>query len=113
MVTSSASEAEKIAAYECVKYWLSPEIMKEWSIRNGFPAFSLEILDDPEVQKDPILNVLSPLSVYGRLPFKGMPEYSQIANEFLDPLFEQLMYGRMTPERCASEMEAGINKILK
>ena len=112
MITSSADDRQKAAAFECIKYWLSSEIMKEWSLRNGFPAFSREIFDDPEIQNDPILKVLSPLSAQGRLPFKGMPEYSRIASDYLDPLFEQLMYDQISPADCAACMEDGINTVL-
>jgi multiple sugar transport system substrate-binding protein len=112
MVTSSANEKEKLAAYECMKYWLSKDILKEWSIRNGFPAFSSEVLSDPDIQKDPILNALSPLAQYGKLPFPGMPEANQISGDYLDPLYEQLMYGKITPEECAKKMAEGIDTVL-
>lgn len=112
MVTSSASDKEKLAAYECMKYWLTKDVLKEWSIKNGFPAFSNEVLADPEIQKDAVLNTLSPLSQYGRLPFPGMPEANQITGEVLNPLFEQLMYEKLTPEDCAKKMAEGIDSIL-
>lgn len=112
MVTSSADEAQKEACYEAMKYWLSKDVLKEWSIRNGFPPFSEEVIADPEVQADEILNILGPLTQYGRLPFAGMPEYSQIAGDYLDPLYEQLMYGQITPEDCAAQMEEGINAVV-
>jgi multiple sugar transport system substrate-binding protein len=112
MVTSSADEAQKEACYEAMKYWLSKDVLKEWSIKNGFPAWSQEVLADPEIQADPIQNTLGPLSQYGRLPFAGMSEYSQIAGDCLDPLYEKLMYGQITPEDCAAQMEEGINAIL-
>jgi len=113
MVTSSADEKQKLAAYECMKYWLSKDIMKEWSLKNGFPAFSKEILSDPDIQNDPILQALSPLSKYGRLPFPGIPEANQITGDYLDPLYEQLMYQKITPEECAQKMAEGINSVLK
>ena len=112
MVTGSASEAEKYAAYEAIKYWLSFDVLKEWTIRNGFPAWSDEVLADEEIQNDEIQKVLGPLSQYGRLPFKGMPIYGQMAADYLDPLFEQLMYGQITPKECAAQMEEGINTVL-
>lgn len=112
MVTSSADEAQKAACYEAMKYWLSKDVLKEWSLRNGFPPFSQEVIDDSEIQADEILNTLGPLTQYGRLPFAGMPEYSQIAGDYLDPLYEQLMYGEVTPEDCAAQMEEGINTVL-
>jgi len=113
MVTSSASEEQKIAAYEAVKYWLSKDVLKEWSMRNGFPAWSEEVLADPDIKNDLIQNTLGPLTKYGRLPFAGMPEYKQMASEYLDPLFEQLMYQQITPEECAKKMAEGINAVLK
>jgi len=112
MVTSSATDEQKIAAYECIKNWLSKDVLKEWTLKNGFPAWSSEVLADAEVQNDPIQNVLGPLSKYGRLPFPGMPESGRIAADYLDPLFEQLMYGKITPQACAQKMEAGINAVL-
>lgn len=112
MVTSSADEAQKAACYEAMKYWLSKDVLKEWSLKNGFPAWSEEVLADPEIQADAIQNTLGPLSQYGRLPFAGMPEYSQIAGDYLDPLYEQLMYDQITPEDCAAQMADGINAVL-
>jgi len=112
MVTTSATDKEKLAAYECMKYWLSKDILKEWSLKNGFPAFSNEVLADPEIQNDPILKVLSPLSKHGRLPFPGLVEANQITADHLDPLFEQLMYEKITPEECAKKMAEGIDSVL-
>ena len=57
MVTSSADEAQKEACYEAMKYWLSKDVLKEWSIKNGFPAWSQEVLADPEIQADEIQNI--------------------------------------------------------
>ena len=112
MVTSSADEKEKLAAYECMKHWLSKDVLKEWTMKNGFPAWSEEVLADPEVQNDPIQKVMGPLSKFGRLPWAGMPEYGQIAKDYLDPLFEQLMYEKITPEDCAKKMAEGIDTVL-
>ncbi len=112
MVTASADEKEKAAAYECIKYWLSKDVLKEWSMKNGIGAWSEEVLADPEILNDPIQKVLGPLSKYGRLPFAGMPEYGQITGDYLDPLFEQLMYNKITPEDCARQMAEGIDSIL-
>lgn len=112
MVSGSATEEEKIAAFEFIKYWLSKDILKEWTLRNGFPAWSNEVLADEEVQNDPLQKVLGPLTQYGRVPFLGMPEYGKIAADYLDPLFEKLMYDEITPEECAKQMTEGINTIL-
>lgn len=113
MVTSSASEEEKIAAFECIKYWLSKDVLKKWSLKNGFPVWSREVLEDEEIKNDEIQSILGPLNKYGRLPFAEVPEYSRMTNEYLDPLFEQLMYGQISPEECAKKMADGINTVLK
>lgn len=113
MITSSATKEQKLAAYECIKNWLTKDVLKEWTLKNGFPAWSKEVMADPEVQNDPIQKVLGPLSQYGRLPFPGMPQSGQIAADYLNPLFEQLMYQKITPQDCAKKMDEGINTVLK
>lgn len=112
MVTSSATENQKLAAYDCISHWLSKDVLKEWTMKNGFAAWSTEVLADADVQADPIQKVLGPLSSFGRLPFAGMPEYGQITNDSLNPLFEQLMYEKVTPEDCAKQMAEGIDAVL-
>ena len=113
MITSSATPEQKIAAYECIKYWLTKDVLKEWTMTNGFPAWSQEVLNDPEVQNDPIQKVLGPLSQYGRLPFPELPESAMIIADYIDPNFERMMYGEITPEECAELIESGINKVLE
>lgn len=112
MVTSSAKDNEKLAAYDCIKYWLSKDILKEWTLKNGTPAWSKEVIEDADVQNDEIQKVLGPLTQYGRLAFAGMTEAGQITNDCLNPLFEKLMYNQITPEECAKQMAEGIDKIL-
>jgi multiple sugar transport system substrate-binding protein len=112
MVTSSANAEQKTAAYECIKYWLSKDVLKEWTLRNGVPAWSQEVIDDQDVKNDPIQKVLGPLSAHGRVPFAEMPESGQIIADYLNPLFEQLVYQKITPESCAQKMEEGINTVL-
>lgn len=112
MITTSADEAQKIAAFDYIRYWLSDEVLTEWTIRNGFPAWSESVLALSEIQNDPIQQVLAPLSEYGRTPFLGMDIRGQLEGDVLSPLFEQLMYNQITPEDAAQQMEDGLNAIL-
>jgi multiple sugar transport system substrate-binding protein len=113
MITSSATQEQKIAAYEVIKYWLSKDILKEWTMRNGFPAWSQEVLDDPEVQKNEIQAELGKITQYTRVPFEGLPESSQILSDYVNPILEQLTYLEISPSEAAAKMEEGINKVLK
>lgn len=65
-IPSGTKEAEKLAAYEFIKFWMSDEILKEWSMKNGFPAWSKAVLADSDIINDPILGAISPLSSLGR-----------------------------------------------
>ena len=112
MITSSATPEQKEAAYECIKYWLSKDVLKEWTLKNGFPAWSDEVLEDPDIVADPIQKVLGPLSQYGRLPFPGLPESSIMIADYINPLFEQMLYEEISPEECAEQIEEGINTVL-
>jgi multiple sugar transport system substrate-binding protein len=112
MITSSATPEQKIAAYEVIKYWLSKDILKEWTLRNGFPAWSQEVLNDPEVQKNAIQKELGMITQYTRIPFKGVPESSQILSDYVNPILEQLTYLKISPSEAVAKMEEGINKVL-
>nr|WP_321264071.1 ABC transporter substrate-binding protein [uncultured Sphaerochaeta sp.] len=112
MITSSATKEQKIAAYEVIKYWLSKDILKEWTLRNGFPAWSQEVLDDPEVQENLIQSELGTITQYTRIPFEGLPESTQILSDYVNPILEQLTYLRISPSEAAAKMEEGINKVL-
>lgn len=111
-IPTGTSKAEKKAAYEFIKYWLSPEIMKEWSLRNGFPAWSLEVMNDPEIKADPIQGVISPLGSLGRHYALGFQYTSALENDILWPLIESVLAGEK-PATAVKTASAKIDALLQ
>lgn len=97
-IPKGVDQKQKEAAYEFIKYWMSDEIIKEWSMRNGFPAWSHNVIADEEVMKDEVLGAISPLSIMGRgynpEAFEGI---SAIDNDALWPMIEAVIIGDDEP----------------
>ncbi|MDO4522741.1 MAG: extracellular solute-binding protein [Eubacteriales bacterium] len=63
-VTTTASEEEKAAAYKFIEWWntadeegSSPAL--EWSLANGFPAYTYSVQENEEYQASPKLSAMS------------------------------------------------------
>jgi multiple sugar transport system substrate-binding protein len=97
-IPSGVDQAHKEAAYEFIEFWMSDEIIKEWSVRNGFPAWSHNVIADEEVMNDPVLGAISPLSELGRgynpEAFEGI---SAIDGDALWPMIEAVIVGDDEP----------------
>lgn len=111
-VPSSATEAEQLAAYEFVKYWMSDEVLKEWSMSYGFPVWKKSLLEDPDIQADPILNAISPLNELGRAYNPaGFNAINAISHEAVWPMIESVFVGGVSPEDALKTADEAINKI--
>lgn len=112
-VPAGTKKAEKRAAYELIKYWMSPEVLKEWSMRNGFPAWSAAVMNDPEMKADPIQGAISPLGVLGRNYAQGYQGVTAIDNDAIWPMIEAVLAGAEKPADAVKKASAQINEIFK
>ena len=113
-VPSTAKPEEKEAAYEFIKFWLSPEILKEWSMKNGFPAWSSTVMNDADIKADPIQSSISPLSSMGRA---YNPEAYQnigaLDNDALWPMMEAIVAGSSKPADAIKKASDKMDEIFK
>lgn len=112
VIPKGTGEAEKEAAYKFMKYWLSDEILKEWSQRNGFPVWSKTLAEDPEIQSDEVLNSISKATEIGRSYNLGYSLASQIDNDVMIPMFEKIITGAGTPEAVLKEASSAMDTVL-
>lgn len=112
-VPSGINAAEKKAVYEFIKYWMSPEILKEWSIRNGFPAWSYAVMDDPEIKTDPIQGTISPLGSLGRFHGHGFQHAPTLDNDILWPMLESILAGVEKPADAVKKASQKIDDLLQ
>ncbi len=102
----------RLAAYKFMQYWLTDDILKEWSQKNGFPVWSKTLMQDPEIQEDEVLNSISKATEIGRSYNLGYSLASQIDNDVMIPLFEKVMTGAATPEDALKEASEAMDRVL-
>lgn len=112
-IPSCTRPDEVKAVYKFIKYWMSPEILKEWSLKNGFPAWSYAVMNDPEIKADPVQSVITPLGTLGRGYTLGLKNAPAIDNDAIWPMIEALLAGAEKPSDAAKKTSAKIDSILK
>lgn len=112
VIPKGTEESHKLAAYKFMQYWLTDDVLKEWSQRNGFPVWSKTLLEDPEIQSDEVLSAISKATEIGRSYNLGYSLASQIDNDVMIPLFEKVMTGAATPEEALKEASQAMDRVL-
>lgn len=111
-VPKGTTDEQKIAAYKFIQYWSSEEIVKKWSLANGFPPFLNKVLSDPEIQADPIVSAMSDMGTTGEPFLKGLITADRINNEVLWTMIEAIQAGQDVTE-VVKKASDNIDEILK
>ena len=112
VIPKGTDQETKEAAYKFMKYWLSDEVLKEWSRKNGFPVWSETLMEDPEIQNDEVLSAISEATQIGRSYNLGYSLASQIDNDVMFPMFEKVLTGAASPEDALKEASATMDTVL-
>jgi len=112
VIPKGTDDAKREAAYKFMQYWLSDEVLKIWSQRNGFPVWSKTLMEDEEIQNDEILNDISKATEIGRSNNLGYALASQIDNDVMFPMFEEVITGALTPEDALKKASEAMDKVL-
>lgn len=112
VIPKGTDEAKKEAVYKFMKYWLSDEVLKEWSRRNGFPVWSKTLMEDPEIQNDEVLSSISKATEIGRSYNLGYSLASQIDKDVMIPLFEKVITGASAPKDALQEASRAMDAVL-
>lgn len=112
VIPKGTDEVKKQAAYKFMQYWLTDEVLKEWSQKNGFPVWSKTLAQDPEIQNDEVLNSISMATEIGRAYNLGYALASQIDNDVMIPMFENVLTGAKSPEDALKEASAAMDNVL-
>lgn len=112
VIPKGTDESQKLAAYKFMRYWLTDDILKEWSQKNGFPVWSKTLMEDPEIQNDEVLNSISKATEIGRSYNLGYSLASQIDNDVMIPMFEKVMTGAAAPKDALKEAVEAMDRVL-
>ena len=93
MLSKGADDATRAAAYKFMAYWLSDEVLTEWSSRNGFPVWSYSVLKSEEITSNAILSQVSAASEIGRDWHLRLESGSQIDGDVMKPMMEKILSG--------------------
>jgi multiple sugar transport system substrate-binding protein len=110
-IPKGTSAEARAAAYKFIEYWNTTEICKEWSMRNGFPPYLKSVISDEEVKNNEIISAFSQITEYG-VPFgSGLTTTSQIINDILFPMIENIIAGG-DPEEELNKASRAIDEVL-
>lgn len=112
VIPKGISEEKKQAVYKFMEYWLSDDILKEWSQKNGFPVWSKSLMEDAEIKNDEVLNSISKATEIGRSYNLGYALASQIDNDVMFPMFEEVLTGAAKPEAALEKASGALESIL-
>lgn len=108
MIPKGVDEKTKEADYKFMAYWLSDEVLKTWSTKNGFPVWSYSLLEDEDIKGNEILSDVSNASSIGRDWHLGYAGGSQIDNDVMQPMMEKILSGadvKDTVKTYSSELD--------
>lgn len=93
MLSKGADDATRAAVYKFMAYWLTDEVLTEWSSRNGFPVWSYSVLKSEEITSNAILSQVSAASEIGRDWHLRLESGSQIDGDVMKPMMEKILSG--------------------
>ena len=105
-IPKGTSAEAREAAYKFIEYWNTTEICKEWSIRNGFPPYLKSVVADKEVASNEIISAFAQITEYGVAFGSGLTSTSQIINDILFPLVENVIAGAEPDEELIKASHA-------
>lgn len=112
VIPKGTSAEKKEAVYKFMAFWLSDSTLKTWSQKNGFPVWSYSLLEDSDIQNDEVINSISKATEIGRSYNLGNPLASQIDNDVMFPMFEEVITGASTPQEALDKASKGLDEIL-
>jgi multiple sugar transport system substrate-binding protein len=112
MIPKGTSAEKREAAFAFMKYWLSDDVLKEWSLRNGFPVWSKTLQARSDIQNDKVLADISKATEIGRSYNLGYALASQIDRDSVVPMFDSVIGGSSTPEAALKAASDKLDAIL-
>mgnify|MGYP000926512537 CR=1 FL=1 len=113
MIPKGTNEAKKAAAYDFMKYWLSDDVLKIWSQKNGFPVWSKTLAEQDDIKNDEVLSSISKATEIGRSYNLGYSLAGQIDKDAIIPMSESVISGSVKPKEALQTASDKLDSILK
>lgn len=107
MLPKGADDKTRDAVYKFMAYWLSDDVLKTWSMENGFPVWSYSLLEDEEIKGNEILSAVSAASSIGRDWHLGYEFGASIDSDVMKPMIENIFAG----SDVSTELQAASDRL--
>lgn len=119
-VTTVASDEEKAAAYKFMEWWntedaegSSPAL--EWSVANGFPAYTYSVQEKEAYQASAKLSAMSAANPDAPTDFivdSSFAGINSIINDVIPEMINSVAFGSATPEEALENAQAKAEEIV-
>lgn len=120
-VTTAASDEEKEAAYKFMEWWnteneegSSPAL--EWSVANGFPAYTYSVQEKDEYKGSEKLSVMSSANPDAPTDFivdSSFPGINAILSDVIPEMINSVAFGNATVEESLEKAQTAADKIVE
>lgn len=118
-ITTAASEEEKEAAYKFIEWWntadeegSSPAL--EWSLNNGYPAYTYSIQDNEEYKSNEKLSAMSAANPEAPTDFivdSNFPGINAILTDVIPPMINSVAFGESTVDEALETAQTAAQEI--
>lgn len=120
-VTTAASDEEKEAAYKFIEWWNSENTegsspALEWSVANGFPAYTYSVQEKEEYKQSEKLSVMSSANPDAPTDFivdSSFPGINDILNDVIPEMINSVAFGNASVGDALEKAQNTADKIVK
>lgn len=119
-ITTAASDAEKEAAYKFIEWWNtadedgnSPAL--EWSLQNGYPAYTYSVQDNEEYQSNEKLSAMSAANPEAPTDFivdSNFPGINAILTDVIPQMINSVAFGDATVDEALANAQTAAQAIV-
>lgn len=119
-VTSAASEEEKEAAYKFIEWWntedsegSSPAL--EWSLSNGFPAYTYSVQEKDEYKANEKLSVMSSANPEAPTDFvvdSNFPGTTAVLTDVIPEMINSVAFGDSSVDEALEKAQTSADKVV-
>ena len=119
-ITTAASDAEKEAAYKFIEWWntsdkdgSSPAL--EWSLANGFPAYTYSVQDNDEYKANEKLSAMSAANPQAPTDFivdSNFPGVNSVLSDVIPEMINSVAFGNSSVEDALAKAQESAQKIV-
>lgn len=119
-ITTAASDAEKEAAYKFIEWWntqdkdgSSPAL--EWSLKNGFPAYTYSVQNNDEYKANKKLSAMSAANPEAPTDFivdSNFPRINAVLSDVIPEMINSVAFGNSSVEEALTKAQEATQKIV-